>query len=86
MKTIPALKQSVVATAMSPKGDRFAMATMDNVIRVFGVADGKMQREWKLRAPLQANRPFIRNLTFTPDGKQVATANANTTAYLLDCE
>jgi len=85
VKTIPALKQPVVATAMSPDGKRFAMATMDNVVRVFGIADGKMQREWRMRAPLQANRPFIRNLTFTPDGKQVATANANTTAYLLDC-
>jgi len=45
VKTIPALKQPIVATAMSPDGKRFAMATMDNVLRVFGVADGKVQRE-----------------------------------------
>jgi hypothetical protein len=34
---------------------------------------------------LQRNQPFVRALAFTPDGKQVATANGNTTAYLLDC-
>ena len=27
---------------------------------------------------------FIRSLTFTPDGRQLATANSNTTVYLLD--
>jgi hypothetical protein len=30
-----------------------------------------------------ANHSFIRGLAFTADGKQIATANANTTAYLL---
>jgi hypothetical protein len=30
------------------------------------------------------NYPFVRNLAFTPNGKQLATANAKTTAYLLD--
>jgi WD40 repeat protein len=85
VRELPKQKQPVVASAMSADGKRFATATMDNVIKVWDVAKGQELRKWELRVPLQANRPFVRNLAFTPDGKFVATANANTTAYLLEC-
>ena len=37
------------------------------------------------KAPWQRDKPFVRTVAFTPDGKQVLTANGNTTMYLLDC-
>src|SRR5262249_10943858 len=83
--TLPKQKQPVIASAMSADGKRFATASMDNVVKVWDVAGGQELRAWALRVPLQANRPFVRNLAFTPDGKFLATANANTTAYLLEC-
>ena len=69
---------------MSPDGKRFATAHMDNVVKVWDVETGNELRSWDLRVPMQKNRPFVRGLAFTPDGKQVATANANTTVYLLE--
>jgi WD40 repeat protein len=85
LHTIAGKEQGAVALAISPDGKRLAMATMDNVVRVYDIATAKETRAWELRVPLQRNRPFIRGLTFTPDSKQIATANANTTVYLLDC-
>jgi WD40 repeat protein len=70
---------------MSADGKRFASATEDNVVKVWETVSGKELRAWDLRAPFQRNRPFVRNLVFTPDGKHVATANANTTVYMLEC-
>ena len=35
--------------------------------------------------PFQANKPFVRAVVFSPDGKQVLTANGNTTVYALEC-
>jgi hypothetical protein len=49
------------------------------------VATGKELRSWDLRVPVQPEKPFVRGLAFTPDGKHVATANGNTTLYLLEC-
>ena len=46
---------------------------------------GKELRQWDFHVPTQAERPFVRGLVFTPDGKQLATANGNTTVYLLEC-
>jgi WD40 repeat protein len=70
---------------MSPDGKRFATSSEDNVIKVWDITTGKSLREWDLHIPSQPTRPFVHSLAFTPDGKQLATANANTTAYLLDC-
>jgi WD40 repeat protein len=55
------------------------------VIKLWDVATGKELRAWDLHLPVQQNKPFVRALAFTPDGKQLATANANTTVYLLEC-
>jgi WD40 repeat protein len=80
------LKNPITGFAMSPDGSRFATTGQDNVVKVFNVKTGKELRSWDLHIPQVPNRPFVGNLAFTADGKQLATVNANTTAYLLDCE
>jgi WD40 repeat protein len=71
---------------MSPDGTRFATVAMDNVIKLWDRASGRELRQWDLHLPLLIEpRPFVSALAFTPDGKQLATANADTTLYLLDC-
>ena len=49
------------------------------------VRDGLDLRQWDFKYPLQDNHWFVHGLAFTPDGKGLATANANTTVYLLEC-
>ena len=56
-----------------------------SLLTVWDLASGKELRRWDLHVPLQPNRPFVRALAFTQDGKHLATANADTTAYLLEC-
>ena len=46
---------------------------------------GPPQAIANLNTTLTKLQPFARNLAFTADGNQLATVNANTTAYLLDC-
>ena len=78
------LAKPIYGFAMSPDGKHFATTGQDNVVKVFNVKTGKEIRSWNLHIPLRLNHPFVGNFAFTPDGKQLATANANTTAYLLD--
>ncbi len=86
LRAIPAHKQKIVAVAMSPDGSRFATVAGDNVIKLWDRASGKELRQWDLHLPVLAEpRPFVSMMAFTPDGKQLATANADTTLYLLDC-
>jgi hypothetical protein len=37
-----------------------------------------------MKAPPQELLWFVKGLAFTPDGKRLATANADSTVYLLD--
>jgi WD40 repeat protein len=86
MHTIAAHKQKIIAVVMSPDGMRFATVAMDNMIKLWDRASGRELRQWDLHLPvLTEPRPFVSALAFTPDGKQLATANADTTLYLLDC-
>jgi WD40 repeat protein len=52
---------------------------------VWDTATGKELRRWDLHVPYQQSKPFVRTILFTPDGKNLATANADTTVYLLTC-
>jgi WD40 repeat protein len=74
----------VVAFAMSPDGKRFVTAGQDNVVKLWNTADGRELRKWDFRLPVLPSKPFVRNLAFSPQGKHVATANANATLYLLE--
>jgi WD40 repeat protein len=76
--------QRVCALAVSPDGKRFVSSGYDNVIKLWETETGKELRRWELHLPLQEGRAAVQTLVFTPDGKQVATANANTTLYLLE--
>jgi WD40 repeat protein len=67
----------VVAFAVSADGTRFATASRDNEVKLWETETGKELRTWKLEIPL-------RNMAYAPDGKHLAVATFNTTAYLLD--
>jgi len=85
VKTLPKQPQRVATFSMSPDGKTFATASMDNVIRLWDTAEGKELRSWDLKVPMQPTMPFVRALAFTPDGKNIVSANGNTTVYMLEC-
>jgi WD40 repeat protein len=66
----------ITAFAVSPKGDSFATGGQDNEVKLWDTKTGKELRRWAMRQP-------VHNLAFTPDGKHIATANADSTVYLL---
>jgi hypothetical protein len=47
--------------------------------------EGKELRVWDFKVPFQQNKPYVRALAFTTDGKYVASANGDATVYLLEC-
>jgi WD40 repeat protein len=69
--------KKIVAFAVSNDGRRFATASQNQDVKLWDTASGKELRTWKGVA--------VRNMAFAPDGKHVATANFNTTLYLLEC-
>ncbi len=83
VKTWQAHQESIVAFAVSPDGKFIATAGQDNVVKVWETQTGKDVRQWDFHLAKVATHNFIRNLAFTPDSKQLATANADTTAYVL---
>ena len=73
----------VATSAMSPDGKRFVTAGLDNVVKLWD-ADGKEVRRWAM-PPLAAEQGgLVNQLAFTPDGRFVLTANANTTLFMLE--
>ena len=86
LHTIAAHKHEIRAVAMSPDGRRFATVALDNVIKLWDRDSGKELRQWDLHLPVLSDpRLFTSAMAFTPDGKQLAIGNADTTVYLLDC-
>jgi WD40 repeat protein len=82
-RSLQAHPGGVSGLAMGPEGRRFASAGLDNSVKVWDLAGGKELRSWDFHLPA-SGRPFVRAMAFTPDGKGLATANGNTTLYLLD--
>jgi WD40 repeat protein len=80
LKTIKAHEAGIGAVIVSPDGKAFATVGTDNVIKAWSV-DGTELRRWDLG---KNQGMFVVNIAFTPDGKQLVTANANTTVYILD--
>ena len=77
VRTIKGHKQRVMAFAVSEDGRRFATASQDQDVKLWETATGKELCRW--------TSVGVRNLAFAPDGKYVATANYDTTVYLLEC-
>ncbi len=82
---IAAHKAGIACLTVSPDGSRFATAGLDNAVKLWETTTGRLVREWNFKALAPATRPLVQGLAFTPDGKQLATANADTTSYLLAC-
>jgi WD40 repeat protein len=74
----------VALCAVSPDGKRFATAGIDNVVKVWDTASGKELRSWDMRLRIQERGGFVAQLAFSPDGRHLLTANANTTLYMLE--
>jgi WD40 repeat protein len=53
----------------SPDGQRIVTASVDNTVRVWNAADGR------LLATLQGHTGYIPHARFSPDGKRIVTAS-----------
>jgi WD40 repeat protein len=84
LQTFDAHGQRVTAVAVSPDGKLLATVGLDNIVKLWDRANGKELRRWALPALVQERGGFVTQLTFTPDGRFVMTANANTTLFLLE--
>jgi WD40 repeat protein len=73
-------KSGISACIISPDGKQFATLGKDNVVKAWSI-DGKELRSWDLGG---RDGMFIVNLAFSADSRQLVTANANTTVYVLD--
>jgi WD40 repeat protein len=82
--TVKGHKGRIGVLLTSPDGKRFVTAGFDNVIKLWDIASGKELRTWDMQALIQDRGAFVMNLTFTPDSRNLVTANANTTLYVLD--
>lgn len=80
LKSFQAHDGPIQACMASPDGKYFATYGEDNVIKAWDM-DGKEVRRWDLG---KNQRMLVVNLAFTPDSKQIVTANVNTTVYVLD--
>lgn len=86
-RTIKAHDGAIRCCQISPDGKRVATFGQDNIVKLWDLKTGAELRHWNLFIPGAAtldSSTVVANLAFTPDGKQLVTANANTTLYVLD--
>ncbi|MFM7151421.1 MAG: WD40 repeat domain-containing protein, partial [Gemmataceae bacterium] len=83
--TMAGHKQPVMAMAVSRDGRKFATSGVDNVVKVWDARQGKELRSWDMKTPVQPFQPFVRGMCFSPDGRDLVTANSDSTIYLLTC-
>jgi WD40 repeat protein len=77
-------KQRIGVCQVSADGKRFATAGFDNVVKLWDVDSGKELRSWDMHMLVQERSAFVYNMAFTPDGKALVTANANSSLFILD--
>jgi len=80
LKTFKGHEGRILACMMSPDGKKFATVGADNVIKAWDMSGNELRR-WDLG---KHHGMFIVNLAFSHDSRQIVTANANTTVYVLD--
>jgi WD40 repeat protein len=83
VRTFKAHDHRVAVLTMSPDGKRLASAGHDNVVKLWDTATARELRRWDMHLPVQQRGGFVSQMGFTPDGRFLLTANANTTLYLL---
>jgi WD40 repeat protein len=83
-KTLAGHQFKVTVVAVSPDASRIVTAGLDNVVKLWDASGGKELRSWRMPPLVQERGGFVSQMTFTPDGRFVATANANTTLFLLE--
>ena len=84
LKTIKAHSGEVRICQVSTDGKRFVTVGTDDVIKLWDLASGTELRSWNMRGPGQEGGAFVKSLTFSPDDRQLATGNADTTVFILD--
>jgi WD40 repeat protein len=80
----------VHASAISADGQRVATAAADSVVKLWD-RSGKLLRQWDMPAVTREKARFVwektgfvSQLAFTPDGRYLVTANANSTLFVLE--
>jgi WD40 repeat protein len=66
-----------MAIMMSPDGTRFVTVGLTGEVKLWDMEKPDPLRTWVMPTP-------VRNILFTPNGKNVITANGDTTLYLLE--
>ncbi len=84
-RTLTAHKDVTIRCCLvSPDGKRFVTVGYDNVVKCWDLESGKELRQWVMGAWAERGQPLVSNITFTPDSRQLVTANADTTLLVLD--
>lgn len=76
-------ERRITACLVSPDGKRFATVGQDNVVKLFDMK-GEALRQWDTRMPVQDRGVFVYSIAFTPDNRELVTANSNTTLFVLE--
>jgi len=84
LHTVKGHAQRIAVCMVSPDGKRCATAGFDNIVKLWDIASGKELRSWDMHMPAQERGTFVANMSFSPDGRRLLTANANTTLYVLE--
>jgi WD40 repeat protein len=81
LKTMKGHEGMVLSCMISPDGKRFVTVGKDHIVKAWNLATGAELRRWDLG---NHQGQFVMNIAFSADSRQVITANANTTVYVLD--
>jgi WD40 repeat protein len=84
LHSIKGHNQRISVCQVTADGKRFATAGFDNVVKLWDVESAKELRRWDMHMLVQDRTGFVYNMAFTQDGKNLVTANANSSLFVLD--